>query len=77
MNKRLEKFRAYSEHAWFRKVFKRLKKDDIAFAELVLNEQALLDKNDFELMCNRLFMDKPNKPKNWKEIQELLANSNS
>lgn len=74
--KRNDTFEAFSTHPWFGKVFKRLKNDDLSTARCFLKANGHLGKGEFEFAVNRMFLDKP-KPKNWKEIQELLTCANS
>ncbi len=75
-NQRLINFHSYKDHAWLKKVYVRLKKDDIDCAEQFIVLHDHLDKGDFELAINRMFLDKP-KPKNFREILELLTCANS
>ena len=77
MSMRLEKFKSFSTHAWFKRVFKRLSKEEIRLAENTLIANDFKDRDAFESFCNRLFLDEANKPKHWKEIVELLSNANS
>ena len=73
---RLANFKSLKTHAWFNRVYKKLNAADIKFCEEYLNNNKHLDKNEFEFKVVRIFLDNPNKPKNWTLIQELLANSN-
>lgn len=77
MSERLNRFKSFSTHAWFKRVFKRLSREEIALAERTLLANDAKGKDDFERFCNRLFLDDPDKPKHWMEIRELLANANT
>lgn len=70
------KFEALANHAWLGKSFKKLKKDELLLARNFLEQNAHLDKGQFEFAINRMFINYPNKPKNWTIILEMLANSN-
>ncbi len=73
---RLQRLESFKSHAWMKRLYKKISKRDETFLEETIREHANLDKNAFEMMVNRLFLDKP-KPKNWKYIIELLSNSNT
>lgn len=73
---RLELFKSYSKHPWLSRVYARLKLNEITLIEDFINENNLLNKHDFEIKINRMFIDKT-KPKKWKEILELLICCNS
>lgn len=75
-NKRLNTFKSYENHAWLKKVYLKLKKQDVELAINFLIENAELDKGSFEIKMNRMFLGL-NAPKNAGRIQELLSCSNS
>jgi hypothetical protein len=54
-----------------------LKKSDMEFIDQFLDRTSHHDPNDRQLLINRLFMDNPNKPKNWLLIMEFLQFINS
>lgn len=72
MNKEqsLDKLR---NHIYYGKLYSKLNMKDkaevVAFALVNFD----LDKNDFEFKVNRMFLDMPDKPKNWTLICELLS----
>jgi hypothetical protein len=74
---RLEKFESLQNHPWLKKSWGKLKTVEREIARQFLNENAQLDRGQFEFKVNRMFLDQPNKPKNWTIILELLANANS
>lgn len=59
-------------HPWHKKVFKKLGANDIEVASSFFNK-TFNSKGDAVFACNRYFMDKPNKPIRWKEIQEVIS----
>lgn len=72
---RLQNFRNLETHPWFSKLLKRLTKKEVLLAEAFIMENEDLNRGDFDLKMNRLFLDKE-KPKNWAIILELLMISN-
>lgn len=72
MNKRLDTFKSYETHAWFSRVYKRLKSEDIAFCLAFIADNEALDAREFEHKVHRLYMGVV-PPKRWKEISELLV----
>lgn len=77
MDKRTIAFNSLETHPWLNRVFKKLNRDDLYICRQFLAEKEHLSKGDFELAVNRMFIDKENKPKNWKLICELLTCANS
>lgn len=77
MSSRLKKFHSYAKHGWLSKSYAKLSASEREMAEQFIRENDAKSKGDFELAVNRMFIDRPNKPKNWTIILELLANSNS
>ncbi len=73
---RIDAFLAHTEHAYLGRLYARLKKADIAFCLDFLKETRDLDAGEFEFRVNRMFLDKPDKPKNSGIIQELLSCAN-
>lgn len=76
MDARLNKFNSFSSHPWFSRIFSKLKTDDVNFAVRFISENSSLEKGQFEMAVNRMFIGKE-KPKRWKEIMELLTCCNS
>jgi len=74
--KRLGIFNSYKDHAWLKKVYGRLSQNDILMAVEFIGLNDELNKLDFEFKINRMFLDKQ-RPKNYKEILELLTCANS
>jgi len=73
---RLQKFRSLKEDAYYRKYFKKLSSSDIKFIESFIEANKDLPRDEFEIKANRLFIDNPNKPKNWVALIEFLTSSN-
>lgn len=74
---REQAFLSFSTHAFLHKLYAKMKANDRAIAFQFLQENAALSRADFEYKLNRFFLDKPEKPKNWAIISELLCNANS
>lgn len=73
MTTRTEHFRALATHAWFKRVFARLTKQEIADCEYFLLKYKELDALAFEYMVNRMFLDVDPKPKHWAEMMDLVG----
>lgn len=71
---RIDKFGSFKNHHMLKKSYKKLNLNDLDFCIRFLNENAKLDKNEIATKIVRLYIDKE-KPKNWKEIEELLISS--
>lgn len=72
---RQQKFDELKNHPYLSKLFKKLKNEDLIFCEKFLEETKALTKDEFATKVIRLNLDNPNKPKAWKEIEELLISS--
>jgi hypothetical protein len=77
MNQRLMNFENLAHHAWLKRLFLKMKSQDLDIAREFLIMNAGLSKDDFQHAVNRMYMDSAEKPKHWTEIQELLSNANS
>lgn len=74
---RTDFFMALKEHAWLLKSFARLSAKEVSICLTFIVENDHLDKGEFEMKINRMFLDKIEKPKHWKEMSELLTCANS
>jgi hypothetical protein len=63
-------------HPWLSRVWSRLTTQEIATIVAVLAEHQALEYGPFEMMVNRLYLDRP-RSGHWKEISELLTCLNS
>lgn len=72
-----EHFNDLIEGPWYSKIWKRLRKPEIQIIDQFINETLDLNPNDRELKINRLFMDSKTRPRQWKDILDLLAGANS
>lgn len=73
MKNRLEKYDNFRAHPWFSRLFVKLKQADDSFCLDFIKQNEHLSKDDFEKKVNRVFIDKSDKPKNWKIILEILT----
>jgi|JI10StandDraft_1071094.scaffolds.fasta_scaffold481556_3 hypothetical protein len=73
---RLERFKSFSLHPMFKKIFTRLTPFEEMMAEKFIVDNESLNKDNFEYAVNRMFLDRA-KTRHWKEIVELLTCSNS
>lgn len=65
-----------TKHPYYSKMVGKLSESDKKIIEEFILSNNSLDRNQFEHLANRYFIDKP-KPKNWKLISELLSVINS
>lgn len=72
---RLEKFESFRDHPWLKRLFLKLKQQQLIIARDFILKNDSLDKHDFEKAVNRMFLDKE-KPDRWEIILELIANCN-
>lgn len=73
---RLATFLNLKEHAMLGKAYKKLSEKDLTLCKDFILKHETLDKNAYASKVLRLWMDNSNKPKLWKEIEELLICSN-
>lgn len=76
MNKRMENFLSLEKHPMLGRRFRSLSPDQVSECEAFIICNALLNSDDFEKAVNRMFLDAV-KPKNYKDILELLSCANS
>lgn len=65
---------ATRNHPWNKRLFKKLTADDLTIIKTWFAMQDGLDKNQYFHNLHRMFLDMPNKPKNWALISEILSN---
>lgn len=75
MSLRLSKFQEYKTHAWHKRNYKLLSSEQLAWARDWIKKHDHLNKGEFELACNRMFLDRAI-PKNGSAIQELISSTN-
>lgn len=71
--KRLETLEKLKTHAIIGKFFKKLKSSDLDIINKFLIETQQDDVNSYAEKVNRLFLDKPDKPKQWVTIWAILT----
>lgn len=72
-----EAFLRLSDHAWLGKSYNKLTPEDERLCLDFIKANGYLDKDGFDKAVNRMFLDKVDKPKNWKIICELLSCANT
>jgi hypothetical protein len=77
MSARRQKFESYATHPWLKKAFGKLSAAERTLARDFIDRHDQLLPGDFEYRVHRMFMDQPEKPKNWTVINELLVCCNS
>ena len=70
---RLDAFVQLEVHPWYGRHFKSLSDKAFKVAVDFMEETALLTHDEFVPAVNRMFLDKPEKPKGWELITELLT----
>lgn len=73
---RIDKFKTLRVHPRHSKMIAKLSLFDLAYCDAWIQANDELDQNDFEMRVNRMFMDNPDKPKNWATIMEVIATCN-
>jgi hypothetical protein len=68
----MQKLLSYETHAWYSRIYKKLKPDEVKAMIAFLKAHDHLETGPFEMAVQRMYLDKPNKPKHWVEINELL-----
>jgi hypothetical protein len=68
---RLSNFIALKSHAWLKRLFIKLNKKELELCYNFIKSTYEDSNNEYASKVNRMFLDKE-KPKSWKEIQELL-----
>lgn len=63
----------FEKHPWLGKVFKKLSTEEINICLSFIEKNAGCSVDDFDQRVQRMFLDVPNKPKNWTSIMELLT----
>lgn len=74
---RLDKFNALATHPWLGRLFAKLTSAELLWCRAYLVTTADKDRGEFEHLTNRLWLDRPDKPKHHKEMLELLICANS
>lgn len=64
-------------HPWLSRVWARLTQAERAEVLDFVVHAGHLDRSAFEMAVNRMHLDVTDKPKHWKEIQEVLSCANS
>lgn len=70
---RLEAFNSLQRHPWLGRVFMKLSDAEVKLCRDFILEHKNLTHDQFILKVNRMFLDKPVRPKNWTRIMELLT----
>lgn len=74
---RYDKFLSLKTHPWFHRSFLKLNQAELSFAAEFIKSSESDDSNKFIHKAVRLFLDVKDKPRHWKEIEELLVATNS
>lgn len=72
ISERLLRFMSLHNHPFYKKIYVKLNTKERSLCHDFISEHPNLDRNEFATMVARLWMDKKDKPKNWKEMDELL-----
>jgi len=72
--RRIDIFRSLIKQYFYRSIYKRLNKKEVALCEMFLIENESLNRNEFTLKLNRWFLDEMNKPKRHADMWALLSN---
>lgn len=72
---RLNRFNDLRKHPVINKMFKKLTKSELQFCTDFIMECSDLTDAQFIAKANRLFIDQKEKPRNWKDIADLMSNT--
>lgn len=64
---------AVANHPWTKRVFIKLTPSDLEIVNNFLAEHRTSTKSEYFYDMVRMFLGNPNKPKNWKYIEEILS----
>lgn len=76
MSQRMSRLKEYETRLPYSEWWKRLKTEGQAAVKNFISRHDHLTKGEFEQRANRLFLDLPNKPRNWSLISQILVNVN-
>lgn len=68
---------SYRTRPHFNRIMEKLTTSDMSEIIAFVDDNGDLDRGSMEVKINRLYLDLPNKPKNWTRIQEILSCANS
>ncbi len=74
---RIEEFKKLQNHPWLKRSYEKLKENELKIALDFLEKTQNDNNDDFAFKAVRIFLNCENKPKHWKEIEELLICSMS
>jgi hypothetical protein len=69
---REDKFLGLKQDAWYHKIIEKFTTEDHRIIRDFFRAHGGLDIGQYERVVQRLFLDKPYKPKNWTSINEVL-----
>jgi len=73
---RTDAFHSLATHPWLKKCHAKLTDDEKRLATDFITANDSLNKSQFEMAVNRMFIDQKNKPKRYAIILELLSCAN-
>lgn len=76
MKSRLEKFTEYINHIEKHPIMRKLSLHEISQCMKFMVDTADLSRDDFAHKLNRLFLDCPEKPKNWVIMDDMMTRCN-
>ncbi len=79
MNETIRKltFLELENHPFYERVFKKLNKAEVMIALDIIHMLKDASRDEFEAQINRVFLDRPDKTRHYKEIVELLSATNT
>lgn len=76
MKTRLDALEELKTDAWYGRCISKLKKIELEICETFIKNNDGLDRGQFEMAVNRMFIHVKDKPKQWTMISEILAVAN-
>lgn len=77
MKTRIQIFEDLKTHPWLSRLYKNLSEYELGLIFDFCSMHASKNKDEFEFILNRLYLDDYEKTKNYKKIKEILSNINS
>lgn len=70
---RLQKLEELKSHPYYAKYLLKLSQSEMQFCIDFIEQHNARSRSEFEYLVNRVFIGKPDKPKNWTLICEILS----
>lgn len=69
----MEKFQSLYNDYWYGRLIQKLRPIEVGYVTQFIQLNQHLGLSEWEMAVNRMFIDKPDKPKRWTLIMEILT----